>query len=107
MKVEDAGDAFKVTVTVANTGDRTGTETVQLYMQDVTATLVRPVKELKGFTKVTLDPGASVDVTMSLKKSDMGFYDNDANYRIEDGKFNIFVGTNSKECMKQEIDVKF
>ena len=44
---------------------------------------------------------------MSLKKSDMGFYDNDANYRIEDGKFNIFVGTNSKECMKQEIDVKF
>ncbi|MBB5264937.1 beta-glucosidase [Catenibacillus scindens] len=107
LKVEDAGDAFKVTVTVANTGDRTGTETVQLYMQDVTATLVRPVKELKGFTKVTLDPGASVDVTMSLKKSDMGFYDNDANYRIEDGKFNIFVGTNSKECMKQEIDVKF
>lgn len=107
LKVEDAGDAFKVTVTVANTGDWTGTETVQLYMQDVTATLVRPVKELKGFTKVTLDPGASVDVTMSLKKSDMGFYDNDANYRIEDGKFNIFVGTNSKECMKQEIDVKF
>ena len=96
LKVEDAGDAFKVTVTVANTGDRTGTETVQLYMQDVTATLVRPVKELKGFTKVTLDPGASVDVTMSLKKSDMGFYDNDANYRIEDGKFNIFVGTNQK-----------
>lgn len=107
LNVEDAGDAFKVTVTVTNTGSRAGTETVQMYMQDVTATLVRPVKELKGFEKVTLDPGASAEVTMMLKKSAMGFYDNDANYRLEDGKFNIFVGTSSKDCLKQELDVKF
>ena len=106
LTVADTGDAFKAEVTVANTGDFRGTETVQLYMQDITASLVRPVKELKGFTRVTLEPGEKKTVVLTLCKENMGFYDNAGQYRLEDGKFNIFLGRNSGDCLKQEVVLK-
>lgn len=107
MEVRDGGDAFEVSVCVENIGQMKGTETVQMYMQDITASLVRPVKELKGFAHVTLEPGQKEIVTIQLSKNQMGFYDDDMNYRLEDGKFNIYVGGNSKDCLKKEMDVKF
>ena len=107
LEVSDGGDALMIHVCVENAGKVSGTETVQLYMQDVTATLVRPVKELKGFAKVSLEPGQKACVELTLKKSQMGFYDDDMNYRLEDGKFNIYVGGNSRDCLKQEIRVEF
>ena len=76
-------------------------------MQDMTASIVRPVKELKGFTKVTLNSGEKAVVTLTLPKDKMGFYDDDMNYCLEDGKFNIFVGGNSRECLKTEVFVEF
>ena len=98
---------MEVSVQVKNTGDREGTEIVQLYMQDVTASLVRPVKELKGFARVELMPGQEKTVTLHLKKQDMGFYNNQAEYVLEDGKFRIYVGGNSRDCLCEEVNMKF
>lgn len=107
MRVEEKAEEYCVSVTLKNTGNRAGCESVQLYMQDITASLVRPVKELKNFTRVFLEPGEEKKVTLSLQKKDMGFYDNKGKYILEDGKFNIFVGTNSEECLCEQIDVIF
>lgn len=106
LEVEDAGDAYEIRVQVANRGAMAGTETVQMYMQDVTASLVRPVKELRGFAKVNLEPGQKECVKLTLPKANMGFYDDDMNYRLEDGRFNIYVGGNSRDCLKKEITLK-
>ena len=76
-------------------------------MQDVVGTLVRPVKELKGFRKVSLEPGEAKTVTFELPKRDMGFYDNDGNYRLEDGLFRLYAGGSSRECLMEEIELTF
>ena len=107
LKVEDLGDRLEVSVTITNTGAVDGTETAQLYMQDVTASLVRPVKELKGFAKAELKAGESKIVTMILAKCDMGFYNNEVEYCLEDGKFRIYVGGDSRNCLMEEMMVKF
>lgn len=107
MKVEETKDGLNVSVTVTNTGDVAGEETVQLYMRDITASLVRPVKELKGFKKVWLTPGESALVTIELSKQDMGFYNDAMDYLLEDGLFTLFVGGNSRDCLEMTLDVKF
>ncbi|MDD3403955.1 MAG: glycoside hydrolase family 3 N-terminal domain-containing protein [Hespellia sp.] len=107
LKVREAEEELTVTVDVRNAGAVAGTETVQLYMQDVTASLVRPVKELKDFTKLDLDVGETKTATLTLKKKDMGFYDNDGKYLLEDGLFRIYVGGNSRDCLCEEAGVTF
>ena len=107
LTVKEAADCLEVSVKVANTGDREGTETVQLYMQDVTASLVRPVKELKDYRKITLPAGAEETVNFCLPKQDMGFFNNDAEYVLEDGLFRIYAGGNSRDCLEAEIRVAF
>ena len=107
LQVRENGDALDVSVDVENTGSREGTETVQLYIQDVTASLVRPVKELKGFAKAQLAPGKKMEVHFTLPKMEMGFFDNKKSYRLEDGLFRIFVGSSSRECLCEEIKLSF
>ncbi len=107
MEVEETEDGLSVKAEVANTGDRAGVETVQLYMQDVTASIVRPVKELKGFAKVSLAPGEKKQVSLVLKKKDMGFYKDNGEYVLEDGLFRIYVGGSSKDCLMKEIVLAF
>lgn len=107
LEVKELEDELKVTVSVKNTGDRTGTETVQLYMQDVTASLVRPVKELRDFAKVELALNEEKCVELTLEKAEMGFYDNQGQYVKEDGLFRIYVGGNSKDCLCKEIRIQF
>lgn len=107
LHVEEKAEELEVTVQVKNTGDREGIEIVQLYMQDVTASLVRPVKELKGFARVELKPGQEEIVVLHLAKQDMGFYNNQAEYVLEDGKFRIYAGGNSRDCLCEEVNVKF
>ena len=107
MKVSEDENAIEVSVTLKNTGDCAGAEAVQLYMQDVTASIVRPIKELKGFKKVTLEAGEETHVTITLEKNQMGFYDDDAVYHLEDGKFKLYIGGNSRDCLEDEIVVKF
>lgn len=107
LQVEENQGTLTISAAVENVGSRTGTETVQLYVQDVSATLVRPVKELKDFEKVRLASGEKTEIRFELSKKDMGFFDNQRNYRLEDGLFRIFVGSNSRECISHEINVKF
>ena len=76
-------------------------------MQDAAASLVRPVKELKDYQRVTLEPGEEKRLAFRLEKKDMGFYDNEGNYRLEDGLFRIFTGGSSGDCLVQEIRVAF
>ena len=80
---------------------------VQLYMQDVSASLVRPVKELKDYQRVTLAPGEEKTVSFTLPKAAMGFYDNAGQYRLENGLFRIFAGGSSRDCLMQEIRLAF
>lgn len=107
LTVSEESDSLRIRVKVTNTGDAAGRETVQLYMQDVTASLVRPVKELKGFRKVALEAGQSQEVEFLLPKKDMGFYNNEGSYCLEDGLFRIYAGGSSEDCLMQEVNVKF
>lgn len=105
--VSEEDDHLKIMICVTNTGSLKGTETVEFYMQDVTASLVRPVKELKGFLKTVLEPGEKRKLVYILQKKDMGFFNNEGGYCLEDGKFRIYAGGNSKECLMREINLKF
>ena len=107
LRVEEKKDHLEICVKVSNTGERAGVEVAQLYMQDVAASLVRPVKELKGYKRVELASGEEKEVTFILDKKDMGFYDNTGKYRLEDGLFRIFAGTNSVDALAAEITVRF
>jgi len=107
LRVSENGDALEIAVRLKNTGDREGTEIAQLYLQDVAASLVRPVRELKDYARVTLKPGEEKEVRFTLKKKDMGFYDNAGQYRLEDGLFRIYVGGSSRDGLMQEIELKF
>jgi len=92
------GDPVKVSVTVQNSGERAGKETVQLYVRDVQASLARPVKELKGFAKVDLKPGESTTVQFVLDRRSFAFYDPDQEtWIVESGKFEIMVGSSSRD----------
>ncbi len=107
LRVCESGDALEITVRLKNTGEREGTEVAQLYMQDVSASLVRPVKELKDYRRVRLGPGEAEEVRFTFPKKDMGFYDNEGKYRLEDGLFRLYVGGSSRSCLMQEIRIAF
>ena len=94
-------------VTVKNTGNMDGNESIQVYIQDVTGSLVRPVKELKGFKKVFLAVGDECKVKVDIKKQELGFYNNEGTYLLEDGLFRIYAGGNSRDCLCEEINIKF
>jgi beta-glucosidase len=85
-------DQVSVTVRIKNTGPREGEEVVQLYIRDKVASVTRPVKELKGFSKVSLEQGEEEMVKFSLGPNELGFYDNNGDWIVEPGEFEIFVG---------------
>ncbi|MGV7104908.1 beta-glucosidase BglX [Flavobacterium sp. U410] len=89
------GESIKASVTVKNTGNYDGKEVVQLYIRDVTASLARPVKELKGFEMISLKKGESKKVEFVLTEKELGFYTNEGEFTVEAGKFEIFIGTSS------------
>ena len=88
---------LQVGVTVTNTGNYAGEEVVQLYIRDLVGSVTRPVKELKGFRKIFLEPGASRQVVFDLSEDDLKFYNAELAYVAEPGEFVVFVGTNSRE----------
>ena len=88
---------LKVTVNVKNTGLMDGEETVQLYIRDYAASVIRPVKELKAFKKIIIKAGETKEVSFMLTKEDLSFYDANGNSIIESGKFSVFVGPNSRD----------
>ena len=92
------GDTLCASVHVANTGNRVGTETVQMYLHDMAASVTRPVRELKGFCKVTLEPGESREITFPITEEMLRFYDINMNYVSEPGQFEVFIGSDSTTC---------
>lgn len=98
------GDQIQASVMLTNTGDIKGTEVVQLYIRDQVASLPRPVKELKGFQKVDLIPGESKMIEFTLSKQDLSFYDNEGNFLFEEGNFDIMIGGNSRDLLKESVD---
>lgn len=91
-----------VSVDVTNTGNYDGEEIVQLYVADKVASMVRPIKELKGFQKVFIPKGQTKRVEFKLNVKDLGFWNSLMQYVVEPGTFEIMVGSNSEELQKKE-----
>jgi beta-glucosidase len=92
------------TVTVTNDGAVAGKETVQLYIRDLVGSITRPVKELKGFKKISLNAGESQKVSFTITPEDLRFYNNDLKYDWESGDFEIMVGPNSRDVKSVKIN---
>lgn len=98
----NADGTLQVSVDVTNTGGCDGEEIVQLYVADKVASMVRPVKELKGFQKVFIPKGQTKRIDFTLNVCDLGFWNNSMQYIIEPGSFEIMVGPNSEDLQKKE-----
>ncbi|MBQ9654337.1 MAG: glycoside hydrolase family 3 C-terminal domain-containing protein [Bacteroidales bacterium] len=106
VSVKRAGDGFKVSAAVKNTGSVPGAEVVQLYVSDVESSVERPVKELKGFEKVFLQPGESRKVQFTLDRRALSFFDADSHAWVaEPGEFRALVGTSSED-IRGEVSFK-
>ncbi len=101
-------DTVDVTMKLTNTGERAGTEVVQMYINDLYSSVTRPVKELKDFARVDLKPGETKEVTFTITPEKLSFYDREMNYVVEPGDFEILVGTSSddKDLQKVVLSVK-
>jgi beta-glucosidase len=105
-KVNKNGDT-KVYVTVKNTGTYKGDEVVQLYLHDEVASVARPVKELKAFKRITLQPGESKQVELTLPYRSFGLWDKDLNFIVEPGDFDVMIGKNAESMiLKGQIKVE-
>ena len=97
-------DTIAFTVNVKNTGKRAGSEVVQLYIHDVKSSVDRPKKELKGFQKVYLQPGENKDVTITINKEALSFYDeSSSSWKAEAGKFEALVGNTSDNLKLKKV----
>jgi beta-glucosidase len=93
-------------VTVKNTGSRDGEEIVQWYVRDMVSSFVRPVKELKGFEKISLKAGESKTVSFTIDASKLSYFDAEGKTLLESGKFKIFVGGNSRDVKEVDLLLK-
>ena len=98
-------DEIKVSVKVTNTGKLTGKEVVQLYIRDLVASITRPVRELKDFEMVELNPNETKTVTFTLTKEDLGYFNNNGEFIVEKGDFKVFVGGNSVETLEASFEI--
>lgn len=90
------GETLTAYVKIKNIGAVEGTETLQLYIQDIAASMVRPVKELKGFQKVMLKPGIETEISFTIDDKMLRFFKADGTYESEPGKFKVFIGNSSQ-----------
>ena len=97
--------SVRATVTVTNTGDVAGDDVVQLYLHDPVASISQPVRRLRGFERVSLQPGESRKVTFTLDKSDFGFYDNRGRFVVEPGEIDVYAGDSSQATMESTFMV--
>jgi len=99
-----SGQPITASVSVTNSGSREGKEVVQLYIRDMVGSITRPVKELKGFQKVSLKPGESREVTFRIDEELLKFYNSELKFAAEPGDFKLFIGTNSRDV--KEVNFK-
>jgi beta-glucosidase len=90
---------LSIKVDIENTGNRSGEEVVQLYVNDMVASITRPVKELKGFKRVALEPAETGTVEFELQVENLAFYDRDMNLTVELGMFKVMVGSSSRDIV--------
>ncbi|MBL7702526.1 MAG: beta-glucosidase BglX [Ferruginibacter sp.] len=101
-----AGETISVSLAVTNTGKYDGEEIVQLYIRDKVGSVVRPVKELKDFTKIKLAAGQSKTISFTINKEKLSFYNNKLQWVAEPGDFEIMIGTSSKNILlKDEFEL--
>lgn len=98
--------SIKISVTITNTGKLPGEEVAQLYIHDIVASIVRPVKELKGFQKISLASKESRRLLFTLTDAELGFYNDKGEYIVEPGDFDIMVGTNSQQGLSGKFTRK-
>ncbi|MBQ4804400.1 beta-glucosidase BglX [Aquimarina sp. MMG015] len=97
---------IKVSIDVTNSGDYEGKEVVQLYIKDLFASVTRPIKELKGFEMTSLKPGETKTINFELNAETLGFYDNDNNWIVEKGGFEVYIGGSSDKTIKSTFELK-
>ncbi|HYV27112.1 MAG TPA: fibronectin type III-like domain-contianing protein, partial [Candidatus Eisenbacteria bacterium] len=93
----------QILVDVKNTGKRTGTEVVQMYIRDCVSSVTRPVKELKGFKRIELKPGEKRTVALDITSELLAFYDINMKFVVEPGEFEIMVGNSSRDQDLQKV----
>jgi beta-glucosidase len=96
-------ESTRVLVDVTNTGKRAGTEVVQMYVRDCVSSVTRPVRELKGFQKISMRPGETLTVTLDITPESLAFYDLHMKYVVEPGEFEIMVGSSSRDTDLQKV----
>ena len=110
LKIEGAdaapAQAITVSIDVTNTGDRDGDEVVQLYIRDLVASRTRPVRELKGFKRVSIRKGETRRVSFELTQHELSFYNVEMKRVVEPGRFQLFVGPNCAEGVQGEFEIK-
>ena len=99
-------DEIMAEIRVTNTGQYDGTETVQLYIRDLVASVTRPVKELKDFKQVFLKPGESRTVNFMITEEDLKYYNEDLKFIAEPGEFKLFIGTNSQDVKETSFTLE-
>jgi beta-glucosidase len=100
-----ANGKLTVSVEVENAGKRSGDEVVQLYVRDVAASIARPVKELKGFQRISLKPGEKRRVEFVLSGEQLGFWNREMRFGVEPGEFKVMVGSNSVDLIETKFEV--
>lgn len=97
----------EISIDIKNTGTRTGDEVIQLYVNDVQSEITRPVKELKGFKRITLEPGQKKTITFILSIAQLGFYNRDMKYVVEPGIIKVMLGSSSEDIKSTgEFEIK-
>ncbi|MCX2432485.1 beta-glucosidase BglX [Pedobacter sp. GR22-10] len=100
------GKLITASVTLSNTGKYDGKEVVQLYIRDLVGSITRPVKELKGFQKVSLKAGESKTISFNISENDLKFYNSELKFVAEPGDFKVFIGTNSRDVKEAAFTLK-
>jgi beta-glucosidase len=95
-----------VSVEVENAGKRAGDEVVQLYIHDVAASVTRPVKELKGFRRITLQPGEKRRLDFVLSTEELGFWNRQMRFTVEPGEVKVMVGANSEDLLEASFEIE-
>lgn len=101
-----ASDSLRVSMDITNKGSRDGSEIVQLYIRDVVGSVTRPMKELKGFQKISLKAGETRTVNFTLGTKDLSFYNSELKFVAEPGQFQVFVGGNSRDVKQATFELK-
>ncbi len=101
-----SADSLRVSIDVTNKGTRDGSEVVQLYIRDLVGSVTRPVKELKGFQKISLKAGESKTVNFTIGTKDLSFYNSDLKFVAEPGEFHVFAGGNSRDVKQAGFTLK-